>query len=130
MKDASETYAPGDVIFHQGDLGTEMYIIDDGEVQIVKNISGESHVLSKLEKGDFFVVTAKAAEDISLVRGDIEALALGSGKAVDQGQCLAGTTAGMLPIEAAVCITNLPWKFWVVFFGRETTSQFIATRSR
>ena len=54
VKDSSETYAPGDVIFHQGDLGTEMYIIQDGDVHIVKNINGESHVLSKLEKGDFF----------------------------------------------------------------------------
>jgi CRP-like cAMP-binding protein len=54
IKDSSESYAAGDVIFHQGDLGTEMYIIQDGQVEIVKHIGGESHVLSRLDKGDFF----------------------------------------------------------------------------
>jgi CRP-like cAMP-binding protein len=54
IKDSSESYAAGDVIFHQGDLGTEMYIIQEGQVEIVKHIGGESHVLSHLDKGDFF----------------------------------------------------------------------------
>ena len=54
VKDASATYSAGEVIFHQGDLGTDMFIIQDGEVHIIKNINGASHILSKLEKGDFF----------------------------------------------------------------------------
>jgi len=54
VKDASTTYAAGDVIFQQGELGTEMFIIQEGEVDIVKHINGESHKLSHLEKGDFF----------------------------------------------------------------------------
>jgi CRP-like cAMP-binding protein len=48
------SYASGDLIFSQGELGTEMFIIQEGEVNIIKHIGGESHVLSKLEKGDFF----------------------------------------------------------------------------
>jgi len=48
------TYSAGDVIFREGELGTEMYIIQDGEVDIIKHINDESHLLSKLEKGDFF----------------------------------------------------------------------------
>ncbi|MEA2329100.1 MAG: hypothetical protein QOE68_4059 [Thermoanaerobaculia bacterium] len=54
VKDASTHYAAGDVIFQQGELGTEMFIIQEGEVNIVKHINGESHTLSHLEKGDFF----------------------------------------------------------------------------
>lgn len=54
VKDSSTLYAKGDVIFRQGELGTEMFIIQDGVVEIVKNINGESHTLSRLEKGDFF----------------------------------------------------------------------------
>ncbi len=49
-----QAYAAGETIFQQGDLGTEMYIIQEGEVHIVKHINQESHLLSKLEKGDFF----------------------------------------------------------------------------
>jgi CRP-like cAMP-binding protein len=48
------TFSSGDRIFGQGDLGTEMFIIQEGEVEIVKHIGGESHSLSRLEKGDFF----------------------------------------------------------------------------
>ena len=54
VKDSTSVYAAGDVIFQQGELGTEMFIIQEGEVDIVKHINGESHALSHLEKGDFF----------------------------------------------------------------------------
>ena len=47
-------FSSGERIFSQGDLGTEMFIIQEGEVEIVKHIAGESHTLSRLEKGDFF----------------------------------------------------------------------------
>ncbi len=50
----SASYAAGDVIFREGELGTEMFIIQEGEVNIIKHINGESHMLSHLEKGDFF----------------------------------------------------------------------------
>jgi len=48
------TVPAGQSIFSEGDLGTEMFIIMDGRVRIEKRIRGESHVLSILEKGDFF----------------------------------------------------------------------------
>ena len=54
VKDSTASYSAGEVIFRQGDLGTEMFIIQEGEVHIIKNINDASHVLSKLEKGDFF----------------------------------------------------------------------------
>jgi CRP-like cAMP-binding protein len=54
VKDSQLTYSAGERIFNQGDLGTEMFIIQEGEVDIVKHIGPESHVLSHLEKGDFF----------------------------------------------------------------------------
>lgn len=54
VKESSATYSAGETIFRQGDLGTEMFIIQEGEVHIIKNINGASHLLSKLEKGDFF----------------------------------------------------------------------------
>jgi CRP-like cAMP-binding protein len=54
VKDATASYTAGEVIFREGDLGTEMFIIQDGTVDIIKHINGEAHVLSHLEKGDFF----------------------------------------------------------------------------
>ena len=54
VKDHTVAYGAGEVIFKQGDLGTDMFIIQDGEVEIVKHIGDESHHLSHLEKGDFF----------------------------------------------------------------------------
>ena len=59
----SVAYSAGETIFSQGDLGTEMFIILEGEVHIIKHINQESHLLSKLEKGDFF-----ASNQIPVVR--------------------------------------------------------------
>jgi CRP-like cAMP-binding protein len=48
-------FPPGAEIFHEGDLGTEMYIVQDGKVQITKEVvGGETEVLAVFERGDFF----------------------------------------------------------------------------
>ena len=47
-------FPSGSTIFEEGDLGTTMYIIQKGKVEIRKNIGGAEQVLSILEKGDFF----------------------------------------------------------------------------
>jgi len=54
VKDSQIAFSSGERIFEQGDLGTEMYIIQEGTVEIIKHIGGQSHLLSRLEKGDFF----------------------------------------------------------------------------
>jgi CRP-like cAMP-binding protein len=54
VQGSTANYSAGETVFAQGDLGTEMYIILEGEVHIIKHINNESHLLSKLEKGDFF----------------------------------------------------------------------------
>ena len=47
-------FADGDYIFREGDLGTEMYIIAEGKVEILNKMSGKETVIAVLEKGDFF----------------------------------------------------------------------------
>ena len=54
VKDSLLSFSEGERIFSQGDLGTEMFIVQEGEVEIIKHIGAESHTLSHLEKGDFF----------------------------------------------------------------------------
>jgi hypothetical protein len=44
----------GDFIFREGELGTEMYIVNEGRIEISKHVGGEDKVLAQLEKGDFF----------------------------------------------------------------------------
>jgi CRP-like cAMP-binding protein len=46
--------AAGDYVFREGELGTEMYIVQEGQVEILKRIGGEERQLAVLEKGDFF----------------------------------------------------------------------------
>jgi CRP-like cAMP-binding protein len=52
--DYSVTVRPGDYVFREGDLGTEMYIIHEGQVEILNRVKGEERLLAVLEKGDFF----------------------------------------------------------------------------
>ena len=48
------TKEKGETIFHQGDPGDEMYIIQSGAVEVSKLRQGRKVVLTLLEKGDFF----------------------------------------------------------------------------
>jgi hypothetical protein len=47
-------FAQGDWVFEEDTLGTEMYIVLDGQVEILKHVGEEDRQLSVLEKGDFF----------------------------------------------------------------------------
>jgi hypothetical protein len=55
---AKKTYTvevkAGDFIFREGELGTEMYVINEGKVEILNKVGEEEQVLAVLEKGDFF----------------------------------------------------------------------------
>jgi CRP/FNR family cyclic AMP-dependent transcriptional regulator len=42
------------VLFHEGDVGEEMFIIQSGRVKISKRIRGVEKTLATLEKGEFF----------------------------------------------------------------------------
>ena len=47
-------FEPGDIIFHEGDVGDYLYIIVDGDVQIYKTKEGKEQILAKLGKGEYF----------------------------------------------------------------------------
>jgi len=44
----------GEVLFREGDVGDEMYLIKSGKIKIVKKIGEETKVLAILTEGDFF----------------------------------------------------------------------------
>jgi hypothetical protein len=48
------TFKTGQTIFLDGELGTEMFIVQKGKVEIRKQIGQEVRVISVMEKGDFF----------------------------------------------------------------------------
>jgi CRP-like cAMP-binding protein len=51
----SRRYARGEVIFHQGDVGTALFIIRKGQVAIrLSSPDGKEATLALLERGDFF----------------------------------------------------------------------------
>lgn len=70
----------GDFIFREGDLGTEMYIVQEGRVEILQRVQdGSEKPLAVLEKGDFFgemsvledlprTASARAAGDCKLLQ--------------------------------------------------------------
>ncbi|HTQ78607.1 MAG TPA: cyclic nucleotide-binding domain-containing protein, partial [Thermoanaerobaculia bacterium] len=52
--DYSIEIAPGEYVFREGELGTEMYIIFEGQVEILNQVHEEEKLLAVLDKGDFF----------------------------------------------------------------------------
>lgn len=73
-----KTFNKGTYLFHDRDEGTEMYVIQEGRVAIIKESSGVEKVLATIEKGDFFgemsiltkkprSATAKVIEDSKIL---------------------------------------------------------------
>jgi Cyclic nucleotide-binding domain/FHA domain len=48
------TYPAGAKIYGEGEIGTEMYAIRSGEVEITKTVAGETCVLGVVPRGEFF----------------------------------------------------------------------------
>lgn len=68
-----------DYVFREGDLGTEMYIINEGKIEILNTVGEEEQLLAVLEKGDFFgemsvledmprAASARALTDVRLLQ--------------------------------------------------------------
>jgi CRP/FNR family cyclic AMP-dependent transcriptional regulator len=53
-KELVRSYSPGEFILREGDTSKDMYVIQSGEVKVVKNMAGRDIELSSLVKGDFF----------------------------------------------------------------------------
>jgi CRP/FNR family cyclic AMP-dependent transcriptional regulator len=81
----SRKYSPGAAICREGEEGEEMYIIQAGKVRVSKRFGGKTHVISVLEKGDFFgemaivnriqrTATVTAIDDVELLVFDREGL--------------------------------------------------------
>jgi CRP-like cAMP-binding protein len=47
-------YAGGEIIFRQGDEGDCMYVIQEGEVEVLSETDGKLVRLAVLDRGDFF----------------------------------------------------------------------------
>jgi len=69
----------GEFVFREGELGTEMFILQEGKVEILKELYGEQKQLTVLEKGDFFgemailedlprTASARALSDVKLLQ--------------------------------------------------------------
>lgn len=75
------TFESGEYVFREGDLGTEMYILQEGEVEILKRVNDVEERLAGLGKGDFFgemavledlprTASARAATDCTAIEID------------------------------------------------------------
>lgn len=49
-----EEYEPGEMIFREGDLADRVYIIQKGEVEVVRGAEGKESLLARLGPGEFF----------------------------------------------------------------------------
>ena len=47
-------FEPGEVVFHQGDLGDSLYIIVEGETEVVIENDGRQDVVARLGAGEYF----------------------------------------------------------------------------
>ncbi len=49
-----KSFPKGTILFREGDLGREMFIVQKGKVQVRKKVGEEEEVLTELGEGEFF----------------------------------------------------------------------------
>jgi len=49
-----KTYDKGQIIFHQGEPGNCMYVIQSGDVEIIRGVDGKDVRIAVRSQGDFF----------------------------------------------------------------------------
>lgn len=54
-------FEAGDVLFREGDLGTQAYLLEEGRVRLIKRVRGVERSLMVLKPGDFFGESALMA---------------------------------------------------------------------
>lgn len=78
------TLGPGDLLFEEGQEGADMFIIERGDVELVRRVDGEERPLAVLGEGEFFgemsmleglprVASARARSDCRLLKIDRDA---------------------------------------------------------
>ncbi len=67
---SGKVYENGEVIIRQGDVGDCMYVIDEGDVEVLQEKDGNQIVLAVLGKGDVFGEMALFRKEVrsSMVR--------------------------------------------------------------
>ncbi|HEY9717062.1 MAG TPA: FAD-dependent oxidoreductase [Trichormus sp.] len=75
-------YAAGDCVFHEGDAATDFYVIQQGEVEILRRQDdGTQEIVAVLGAGDFFgeaaLIDARPRNATVRARTDLEIVALG-----------------------------------------------------
>ncbi len=84
----NQHFEPGDIIFHQGDLGDNVYVIEQGECDVIKETDGVAKTLATLGAGDYFgemallsdktrnaTIQARTAMQVLLIpKGDFDTL--------------------------------------------------------
>ena len=84
----NQHFEPGDEVFHQGDLGDSVYVIQQGECEVIREEDGTSKTLATLRDGDYFgemallsdmtrnaTIRARTAMEVLLIpKGDFDRL--------------------------------------------------------
>ena len=50
----NQHFESGDFIFEQGDLGDSVYVIEEGECEVLREQKGEQELLATLSRGEYF----------------------------------------------------------------------------
>jgi CRP/FNR family cyclic AMP-dependent transcriptional regulator len=75
-----KNFNDGDTIIRQGETGDCMYVLQSGEVEVVKELDGKEHPLAVRRQGDFFGEMALFGREVRMAtvraRGPVRVLTI------------------------------------------------------
>ncbi len=75
-----KTYPAGEILFHEGDDGAQMFVIQSGEIEISRKIRDQETVLAVLPAGEFFgemaIINNRPRSATATVRTDARLLVI------------------------------------------------------
>ena len=79
----NQHFEPGDIVFNQGDLGDSVYVIQQGECDVIRDENGVEKHLATLQAGDYFgemaLLTDKTRNATIKARTSMEVLLIPKG---------------------------------------------------
>lgn len=81
-RNLGKSYRDGEILFQEGDVGTCMFVIQEGLLEVIKTVDGQDVIVDVMQKGEVFgemsIIERQARSATVRARGEARVLTIDS----------------------------------------------------